>query len=134
MFYYRFALATHLLTPVLHPRDEADERFNVAHKRTRQCIERAFGVTKQRFRCLDKSGGDLTYAPEKCCKIVVACMILHNMCIAANVPMENDYDRPEDNNAPNEDVVNEIPRNAADNAVNHDAWQHRRQFIRQRFA
>ena len=34
-------------------------------KHTRQVIERAFGVAKIRFRCIHKSGGELTYDPLK---------------------------------------------------------------------
>lgn len=39
---------------------------------------------------MDKSGGTLMYGPEKCCKVVVACCMLHNICIAANIPLDND--------------------------------------------
>ncbi len=30
----------------------------------------------------------MTYDPVKCCKIILACMILHNICI--NLPMDED--------------------------------------------
>ena len=61
--------------------------------RTRSVIERSFGLLKSRFRCLDKSGGTLLYAPEKVLKIVVACIVLHNFCTRNNLaaPVNEDY-------------------------------------------
>jgi hypothetical protein len=85
-----FALSRFLLTPILNPTTDAEERYNTAHKRTRQIIERSFGLSKQRFRCLDKSGGHLMYDPRKCCQIVVACFILHNICVGNNLPIDNE--------------------------------------------
>lgn len=48
-------------------------------------IERAFGVLKMRFRCIDRSGGTLLFRPEKACEIVTACVVLHNICLKNNV-------------------------------------------------
>ena len=31
---------------------------------------------------MDKTGGTLCYSAEKCCKIILATMVLHNMCIS----------------------------------------------------
>ena len=78
------------MTPIQHPLDEDEERYNIAHKRTRQCVERSFGLLKQRFRCLHRDGGSLTFEPGKCCKIVVACMVLHNICVNAQLPLDED--------------------------------------------
>jgi hypothetical protein len=91
-----FGLSRYLLTPVLNPSTEAEERYNSAHKRTRQVIERSFGLAKQRFRCLHKSGGQMMYSPEKCCRIVLACFILHNICVQHNIPLDEDEDEDED--------------------------------------
>ena len=41
-------------------------------------------------RSLDRSGGVLQYSPEKTCKMVVACVTLHNMCVKANLPPPDD--------------------------------------------
>jgi len=38
-------------------------------------------------RCLHRSGGCLPFQPAKCCKVVMACMRLHNLCIDNNVPI-----------------------------------------------
>lgn len=55
------------------------ERYNVAHKHTRNVVERTFGVLKMRFRCLTRHRA-LHYAPVKAGQIVYACIILHNIC------------------------------------------------------
>ncbi|KAM4706602.1 putative nuclease HARBI1 [Discoglossus pictus] len=54
-----------LLTPVNNPHTEGEERYNAAHARTRNVIERTFGLLKMRFRCLHSTGGALQYTPVK---------------------------------------------------------------------
>ena len=36
------------------------------------------------------------YEPAKCCKIVVVCFILHNICVTNNLPIEEDSDDTDD--------------------------------------
>lgn len=74
------------------------KNFNFFLSRTRITIERAFGLLQKRFRCL-KDLLDvrcLEWAP----KYIIACCILHNICIMQNDVLEiyaiND-DRDEDN-------------------------------------
>lgn len=69
------------MTPVANPTTPSEQAYNFAHAKTRNIIERCFGVLKSRFRCLDKSGGTLLYKPEKACKIFVASAVLHNFCV-----------------------------------------------------
>lgn len=54
-----------LLTPFRNPANNEEERYNTAHIRTRNTIERCIGVWKSRFRCLDSSGGTLQYSVGK---------------------------------------------------------------------
>ena len=79
-----------LLAPLRNTRNEAEERFNVAHGKTRRIIERTFGLLKARFRCLDRTGGDLLYSPQKVSRIVVACVMLHNLAVTRKVPIPED--------------------------------------------
>ena len=47
-----YPLRQYLITPKLHPRTEAENKFNTAHSVTRIVVERAFGALKSRFRYL----------------------------------------------------------------------------------
>lgn len=55
---------------------------------------------KSRFRCLHRSGGSLQYTPEKCAKIVISSMYLHNLCVKRGLPvpeeMVDEDDHPEE--------------------------------------
>lgn len=140
-FRLRFGLSEFLMTPVNNPHDAAEVSYNTAHTRTRVIIEKCFGVTKQRFRCLHKSGGALTYAPGKCCKIIIACFILHNMCIQANIPIiDDDEDDAEDEGESEEDSDHEdrdggaiIRANLGGRDGRGGGWQARQDLINNRF-
>ncbi|KAK0154030.1 putative nuclease HARBI1 [Merluccius polli] len=64
-----------LLTP--YPEPGPQQRFNVAHCRTRAWVEMTLGILKSRFQCLQK----LRVTPERACDIIVACVVLHNIAI-----------------------------------------------------
>ena len=114
----------------MHPEDEGSRRYMDSHCRTRQCIERAFGVLKQRFRCMHRDGGDITYSPQKACKIVVASMILHNMCINAGLPLE---DLEEDLEQAVDNDYADFPENCARNEDNANGWDVRQQLTVDKF-
>ena len=88
-----YPLEPWLLTPVNNPTTNGERKYNTAHCKTRNIVERSFGLLKSRFRCLSQSGGTLLYKPEKVCRIVVACAVLHNFCITRGIMHE-----PEDLN------------------------------------
>ena len=112
----------------MHPEDEGSRRYTDSHCRTRQCIERSFGVLKQRFKCMHHDGGDITYSPQKACKIIAASMILHNMCINAGLPLEEeDLEQPVDND------YDDFLENCARNEDNANGWDVRQQLIVDRF-
>ena len=77
---------------------------------------------------MHSDGGDITYCPQKACKIVVASMILHNMCINAGLPLEEeDLEQPVDND------YDDFPENCARNVDNANGWDVRQQLIVDRF-
>ncbi|XP_061186799.1 putative nuclease HARBI1 [Saccostrea echinata] len=82
-----YPLKNYLMTPVLNPSNLRELAYNDAHAKTRNPIERSFGVLKMRFRCIDHSVGTLLFHPTKACRIVTACVVLHNLCTDHNVPV-----------------------------------------------
>ncbi|XP_030253201.1 putative nuclease HARBI1 [Sparus aurata] len=64
-----------LLTPYPDLEPGPQQRFNVAHCRTRARVEMDIGILKSRFQCLCK----LRVTPERACDIIVACVVLHNI-------------------------------------------------------
>ncbi|KAK0142220.1 putative nuclease HARBI1 [Merluccius polli] len=66
-----------LLTPYPDPEPGPQQRFNVAHYRTRARVEMTIGILKSRFQCLQK----LRVTPERACDIIVAFVVLHNIAI-----------------------------------------------------
>ncbi|KAJ8912416.1 hypothetical protein NQ315_013484 [Exocentrus adspersus] len=67
----------------------------IAQKIARNCIERCNGVLKTRFRCLLHER-TLRYDPEFVGQIEIACAVLHNMCVAANLEPPHNIE-PEEN-------------------------------------
>jgi hypothetical protein len=95
---FRYAISPYLLTPYLNPANDAERAYNRSHKKTRCIVERALGIAKQRWRALDKSGGCLMYAPDRCIHIITACLILHNVCVLNNLPVDEEDVVPADEN------------------------------------
>lgn len=58
-------------------------RFNDKHSTTRNVVERAFGVLKQRWRCLLR-GSEASVITTSW--VVLMCFILHNVCMEMNDP------------------------------------------------
>ncbi|KAJ8917089.1 hypothetical protein NQ315_013008 [Exocentrus adspersus] len=86
-----YPLRPWLLTPLAHPQNEEEERYNETHRSARSTIERCNGLLKMRFRCLSKHRV-LHYTPRKASRIINACIVLHNMCIINNVELPQDGD------------------------------------------
>ena len=84
-----FGLSQYLLTPVMNAEENSEQRYNTSHKKTRQVIERCFALLKGRFRCLHKDTGKMKLDPKKCCQVIIACCVLHNMCVLNNLPAED---------------------------------------------
>lgn len=67
-----------LLTPLLNPQNPSEVAYNHAHIRTRNTIERCFGILKKRFPCLLIG---MTISLENTLPVIVACCVLHNIAI-----------------------------------------------------
>lgn len=65
-----------LMTPFRCPNTEGKRRYNRAHGTTRAVVERAIGQLKRRFHCLH---AELRMKPERCCTVILACCVLHNI-------------------------------------------------------
>jgi len=73
-----YACRSYLLTPVLRPQNEAELRYNNAHKQTRVIVEQQFGIWKRRFPCLYYG---LRTKLSTSVAIICSVAVLHNICI-----------------------------------------------------
>lgn len=73
-----YACTPYLFTPILRPTTEKEEMYNRAHIRTRNVVERCFGVWKQRFQCLRKG---FSTKLENTKLYIVALAVLHNIAM-----------------------------------------------------
>lgn len=108
-----YPLSLFLMTPLLNPTLQSEVRYNVAQAKTRNPIERTFGVWKRRFRCLSipmRSNLDTNMAT------ICSDAVLHNLALQFRDGLENingdddDGDSDEENeqvlDIPNENVHN----------------------------
>lgn len=106
--YFRF-----MVTPVRKPANLSQRNYNRSHIRTRCVVKRTIGILKRLFGCLSTK---LHYAPEKVGEIVVACAILHNLCIYYGHQLQvelNDIEPMDDNEQmPAENLTGLAFRNA----------------------
>ena len=75
----------YLLTPLLSPNGPHEAAYNASHIKTRNCIERAFGVLKRRFCYL---GQTVRTSLDTTKAIIVAAMVLHNKAVLTNIDLE----------------------------------------------
>ncbi|KAK0152991.1 putative nuclease HARBI1 [Merluccius polli] len=70
--------------PYLNPANNNEERYNSAHIKTRNVVERCIGVLKKRWACLHRG---IVMEPDRAAAVAGACVVLHNMAMAWNVPL-----------------------------------------------
>lgn len=76
------------MTPFRDPHPgTAEYRFNNAHIRARNCIERCIGSLKMRFRCLTKER-TARYKPTIVANFLKICAALHNLCLQGRINFE----------------------------------------------
>ncbi|XP_053604215.1 putative nuclease HARBI1 [Plodia interpunctella] len=73
-----YPLKSHLLTPYLNPVSRGQQKYNEAHIKTRNVVERQYGVLKRRFPVL--AVGIRLQLPTAI-NVILACCVLHNICI-----------------------------------------------------
>ncbi|KAG0414747.1 hypothetical protein HPB47_008076 [Ixodes persulcatus] len=78
-----YACFPFLMTPLPQPVKADTPRGRQAHIKTRNSVERAFGVWKRRFPCLDMR---LQHKPGRSASIVTACAALHNLACLRREP------------------------------------------------
>ncbi|PSN31369.1 putative nuclease HARBI1 [Blattella germanica] len=92
----------YLFTPVPNPQNEAENRYNRAHVKTRNIVERSFGAWKRKFSCLPKK---LNIKHKTTTRIIAVCAVLHSVALRYGqddhfefhdrvVPVEALEDRP----------------------------------------
>ncbi|XP_045124755.1 putative nuclease HARBI1 [Portunus trituberculatus] len=95
-----YACRNFLFTPLRNPQSVEERRYNTAQVKTRNCIERAFGVLKRRFACLGKT---LCISLDNTLAVIVVAAVLHNIAIQENIPLpdEPEMDQNHDHEAEN---------------------------------
>lgn len=76
-----YGVENFLLTPLNNPVTRGENLYNESQIRTRNVIERSYGVWKRRFPCLTKG---LAVKLERTLIIIVATAVLHNVAIDMN--------------------------------------------------
>lgn len=78
-------------------------------------MERGIGQLKRRFHVLH---GEIRHSPERACRIIMACGILHNICKARNLPLLDDDDDDENDDHGDDDSDHDYDEND-DNTTEH---------------
>ena len=88
-----YPLRQWLMTPFLNPQTRQERHYNAVFVSTRSTVERCIGVLKRRFHCLHS---ELRHTPNRACRIITACLVLHNMAVDLGAPMEYEEDNDTD--------------------------------------
>lgn len=82
-----YPVSKYLMPPLLNPRTAAENLYNESQIRTRNVIERTFGIWKRRFPVLSIG---LRCKLPLAQQIIVATAILHNLAVAQRDPIPDD--------------------------------------------
>ncbi|XP_045499379.1 putative nuclease HARBI1 [Colias croceus] len=88
-----YPLKNHLLTPYLNPMTRGQQKYNEAHIKTRNVVERQYGVLKRRFPVLAVG---IRLELKNAINVIIACCVLHNICI-----LRKEREPVNENNVPN---------------------------------
>jgi hypothetical protein len=84
-----YASRVYMMTPIINTTTAAENKYNKAQIKARNCIERTNGILKRRFPCL-KYG--LRLKIDNILPVVVATVVLHNIAIMTNDQEPDDDD------------------------------------------
>lgn len=70
--------------------------FNDHVSRALNVMTTCEATLRARFKSIHHNRGPLYYAPEKCSKIIAACVILHNICVKMNISLCEPIDLDDD--------------------------------------
>lgn len=92
-----YPVQNYLMTPLGNPLTDAENLYNESLIRTRNVVERLYGVWKRRFPCLSMG---LRVKLDTALNIIVATAILHNIAVNMNIQEIDDgfNEDPEWNN------------------------------------
>lgn len=99
-----YANTRFIATPLRNPNSPVQNLYNESIIRTRNPVERQYGVLKRRFPILSLG---MRLGLKKIQSVIVACAVLHNICIDFDGEGEPDND-PEVGAPPIDDVDNEF--------------------------
>lgn len=102
-----YAGCPYLMTPLREVNNAAQNLYNEAQIRTRNTVERQYGVWKRRFPILSIG---MRCCVDRIMVIIMATAILHNIAIDMNEPLPEDYESDSENEDI-EDVPDDNPVN-----------------------
>uniref|UniRef100_UPI00398EC0C7 putative nuclease HARBI1 n=1 Tax=Pristiophorus japonicus TaxID=55135 RepID=UPI00398EC0C7 len=105
-----YGVASRLMTSLRNPTNPAEQHDNTSHTTTRAIVEQTIAVLKQRFRCLDHSGGPLQYSSDRVSTITIVSCILHNLAIMRGQPLTPGMDVPPQEEDDEEEAEEPQPR------------------------
>ena len=102
-----FPLTPNLIVPydISPSMDRVNKQFNFVHSSTRMAVERAFGILKNRFRCLHLG---FNIKPQRAIKTICACVILHNLSLQSGDLFESNASTQSENVRPDEETSVEV--------------------------
>lgn len=122
-----YTLQPYLMTKLLETRNNAESLYNESIIRTRNVVERQYGVWKRRFPIL-KNGINLKL--ETAMNVIVATAVLHNIAIAMREEIPQDWLIDDEVQDP---IIPDLPENDNNNN-NHLGRQLRQLLINEYFA
>lgn len=116
-----YAVKPYLLTPLQNTNTEPERLYNEALIRTRNVVERQYGVWKRRFPVLSRG---IQVDINTALVIIIATAVLHNIAIDMNEDVPDNFDVPQE-------IGYEVPVNV--NEENQNGHQLRIMFINENF-